>query len=159
MHCLLGSCPPSRVPDEETQNIARCVEVRARGFLDAINPRDFDATSAPWRYKSPDFQHEAGYLCPSDLDLEGYLALWRQLIASNPEMLCKITELTTYVDREAGYAEVFCNMEITGRPKGIIRTSVAILEFRREKNGKSEAAEWLCLKFRGVRGDGATAAG
>lgn len=57
-------------------------------------------------------------------------------MTANPEMFCKITDLTTYVDREAGYAEVFCNMETTGRPKGIIRTSVAILEFRCEKRGR-----------------------
>lgn len=159
MDLLLGSNPPSQVLDEETQNIAHCIEIRAQGFLDAMNARDFNPASPPWQYKSRDFQHEAGYLCPSDLDLKGYLALWQDLIASHPEMLCKITELTTYVDREAGYAEVFCNMEITGRRPGIIRTSVAILEFRREKKGRNEPAEWLYLKFRGLRGDGATGVG
>lgn len=158
MDLLLGSNLPSRIPDEEIQVIARCIEHRVRGFLDAINTRDFNPASPPWQYKSRDFQHEAGYLCPSDLDLDEYLTLWQQMISSSLEMFCDIAELTTYVDREAGHAEVSCNIEITGKPKGIIRTSVAILEFIRERDGKNEPADWLCLKFRGVRGvDGAAA--
>ncbi|KAK4496357.1 hypothetical protein PRZ48_012337 [Zasmidium cellare] len=142
----------AELPDEEIQNTAHLIESRTRGFLAALNARDFDPASPPWQYKSPEFLHEGEYLCPSDLDLKGYLDLWRHIRTANPDMFCKITELTTYVDRKAGYAEVFCNMEITGRPTGIIRTSVAILEFRLEKKGKRDPGEWLCLRFRGVRG-------
>ncbi|KAF2166779.1 hypothetical protein M409DRAFT_54567 [Zasmidium cellare ATCC 36951] len=149
----------TRVPDEEIQNIVRCIESRTRGFLAALNTHDFDPSSPPWQYKSPEFRHEGGYLSPNDLDLQGYLGLWRHIMTANPEMFCRITDLTTYVDREAGYAEVFCNMETTGRPKGIIRTSVAILEFRCEKRRKRDAGEWLCFRFRGARGvDGAATA-
>lgn len=144
--------------DEETKAIALHVENASKGFLAAFNSHDFDPASEIYRFKSPHFVAEGGYLFPDDLNLKDYLIGWEGLAATFPEMHCKLLDWTTYVDIKSNYAEMFCNMEITGRPPGLIRKSVAILEYKYHGK-KGEKGEWLCTRFKGIRGADSAAPG
>ena len=70
----------------------------------------------------------------------------QQLTIDHPDHISKILDMTTYVDRNLGYADVFANVEVTGNPVGIVRKSVAILEWR------NYGERWLCVRHRGLRG-------
>ncbi|KAF2165414.1 hypothetical protein M409DRAFT_24264 [Zasmidium cellare ATCC 36951] len=120
--------------------VAKQVESLVQAFLQAINARHFDISNPIYRHKSASFRANAEHFSSRELTLPEYLLAFRELTIDHPQHHANPLDMTTYVDRELGHAKVFVNVEVTGCPVGIVRKSVAVVEFQLE--GK----EWKCFK-------------
>lgn len=139
----------SGLKDARDRAVAKRVESLVRDFLDALNERRFDVTDPIYRLKSPSFRAHAEHISTHGSTLTEYLSAFRKLTAEHPQHYAKIMDMTTYVDRDDGdgYAKVFANLEVSGCPAGIVRKSVAVVEFRLEDG------EWKCVSTGSMVGD------
>lgn len=135
--------------DPRDQAVAGLVESLVREFLDALNERRFDVADPIYRHKSPSFRAHAEHISTHGATLTEHLSAFRKLTMEHPQHYAKIMDMTTYVDLEDGdgYAKVFANVDVSGCPAGIVRKTVAVVEFRLEDG------EWKCVSNGSMVGD------
>lgn len=144
-------CPEPQVSDlEDPQDkaIAKRVEALVRDFLGALNSRRFDISDPIYRLKSPSFRAHAEHISTHGATLIEYLSAFRKLTTEHPQHYARVMDMTTYVNRADGdgYAKVFANLDVSGCPAGIVRKTVAVVEFRLED-------EWKCVSTGSMVGD------
>ena len=144
----LAADPDEANTDEALDKaVGKKVESLTRAFLQAINDRHFDISDPIYRHKSVKFRANAEHFSSQELTLAEYLAAFHELTTQHPQHYANPLDMTTYVERELGYAKVFLNVEVTGCPVGIVRKSVAVVEFQ------LEGADWKCIGWGSMVGD------
>lgn len=137
--------PPEASLDEE---IRLHFEAIARGCVDALNDRDFSRDSpTSWKHLAPVFK--AGPIPPllqKKIDAEDYLTHLADLCKSYPDWKLRCVDFDTHVNHKKDSAVVYCNVENSGVPVGIVYQSVGISEYQKF-NG-----EWLVVGYRGFSG-------
>ncbi|KAI5359681.1 hypothetical protein Slin14017_G105830 [Septoria linicola] len=81
-------------------------------------------------------------------DLAGWVDHHRRGAEQFPESQVKILGMNSKVDLKKGTASLFTDMEISGRPVGVVIHSMTITEF------KICDGKWLCMRAMGMRGNG-----
>lgn len=131
------------------QKIAEILHLLA----DATNTRQLNRNTNPLfdRVLTPGFTARSAphHTKPRKLRFDQYIATQLAVIDEFPDFHVNFTDLDIAVDEEAGTAQVFGKYEVTGQPKGVVRTYVARFWFRRGGRGQDE---WRCSTFEIVEG-------
>lgn len=110
--------------------IAKKLEQTTYNDIAAVNARDFGPNSALFINKADYFQAEvSAALSPTPLSCQGFADSVQKACKLFPDFKVRALDFTTSVDKEMGRAEVFANVETTGRHEGVAQRNVTICEY------------------------------
>ncbi|KAI5366297.1 hypothetical protein Slin15195_G078180 [Septoria linicola] len=128
-------CP--RIIDDDSVKSPTAVHLEkiAQAFITAINARNFDTSTYPYKDHissafQGDLERPPGVV---DLGLKGLdeqMAMYRYVTDTYPDYWIRIFDLNTYVDEKAGKAMMYFNGETMGLGDGVKMPSLGTLEFQ-----------------------------
>lgn len=132
-----------------TQSTSQYLERLTLGLIEGVNSRKFEAHpsiayfSSDWKAQSND--QSISY--PMDQHFE----ITRQLTIDHPELWIHVVNVSTQMGYRDLCADVYVDMEHTGYPPGVVRTTIGVFHWKQfdEENGKKK---WLCVRHTGARG-------
>ncbi|KAK4498357.1 hypothetical protein PRZ48_011015 [Zasmidium cellare] len=147
--------PSTQPPQNDPEQIIAYLESIMYQFKDSINAKDFRMPQevqpgeqpSIWRYMADYFDTEQDLVQktqattpgPSKFGLKETLESYKMAGAAYPDFHIEVKEMKTDLDAKAGWATVFVNLESSGLPKEVTRTSVTVFDWKR-RNG-----EWKCV--------------
>ncbi|KAK4502290.1 hypothetical protein PRZ48_005715 [Zasmidium cellare] len=141
--------------------VSRQLESIVAASFTALNTHNFDLSTPPWTCYSKHFRNDPNGPAPNlstysehpnlsnseSTDLAGMVDFFKTLAETCPEYQTLVVEMaTTELDLEAGTGSVMVSAESHGIPVGVVRSSISLFEFQREKR------EWRCVRQRTLPG-------
>lgn len=123
------------------------LEALSASCADALNARDFRRDSPAWKHLAPVFK--AGPIPPAlekKIDAEEYLQYLSDLCKAYPEWKLRCVDFDTTLNHKKDFAVLYCNVENSGVPVGVVYQSVGIVEFQKFDG------EWFQVSYRGFSG-------
>lgn len=122
--------PVTAIASDFEQIVASKLEQTTYNDIACVNARDFGPDSLLFVNKASYFQAEvSAALSSKPVSCEGFVESLRKACTMFPDFKVRALDFTTSVDRELGRAEVFANVETTGRHDGVAQRNVTICEY------------------------------
>lgn len=120
-----------------------------------VNARDFSPTSALFHNKAPFWEAEVtAALSLRKLNVSEFVESIKAVTQKCPDYHVRALDFTTSVDRKAGTAEMFVNVETTGRWPGVATRNVTTCEYQLLEDGV-----WYHVSHRSMPGMGGAVPG
>lgn len=115
---------------DSNEVIASKLEQTTFNDIAAVNARDFGPDSVLFINKAEYFEAEvSAALSAHPLSCQGFVDSLKSACKVFPDFKVRALDFTTTIDREMGRAEVFANVETTGRHEGVAQRNVSICEY------------------------------
>ncbi|CZT14720.1 uncharacterized protein RCC_12063 [Ramularia collo-cygni] len=125
--------PPKRVTaiaSDSPRVVASKLEQTTFNDIAAVNSRTFGPESVLFVNKADYFEAQtSAALSDTPVSCQGFVDALKRACALFPEFKVRALDFTTTVDLELGKAEVFANVETTGRHEGVAQRNVSICEY------------------------------
>lgn len=125
--------PPKLVTataSDSPEVVASKLEQTTFNDIAAVNARDFGPTSALFINKADYFEAElSAALSTTPVSCVGFVESVKKACELFPNFKVRALDFTTSVHAELGRAEVFANVETTGRHEGVATRNVTVCEY------------------------------
>jgi hypothetical protein len=125
--------PPKSVTataSDSAEAIVSKLEQTTFNDIAAVNARDFGPDSCLFFNKAPYFEAQLSAALSNDpVSCDGFVNSMRKACKAFPDFKVRALDFTTSVDKRVGRAEVFANVETTGRHEGVAQRNVTICSY------------------------------